>query len=132
MRIIKSLQDITILKTTNALPPEYLELLEKEFLQMVELLGGLGDYNPNTYGYMVVLESGDNIRDLSVIGLNPEDQGLLGIYPEFIDVFNLTGYSVYKLLVIYSNDYAMTFFSIANQFDEAAEEWIRTNLSQDV
>ncbi|ABO48581.1 hypothetical protein Dred_0031 [Desulforamulus reducens MI-1] len=69
MRIIKSVQGINILRKADALPTEYLELLEKEFLQMVEQLGGFENYDPKTYGYIVVLESGDNVRDLSVVGL---------------------------------------------------------------
>lgn len=130
MRIIKNLEDIFCLRAAKALPPEYLDLLEKDFVEMVELLGGIEEWNPQAFGYMTVLESGDNLRDMSVVGLNPEDKGLLGTYPEIIDVFNLNGLFIYKILVIYSNDYAVTFYSKIGQFDNEVEAWIKSYLTE--
>ncbi len=131
MRIIKSLLDIECLRLAQALPNDYLNQLAEEFNNTVEAYGGLAEWNPDLFGYLVVVEKGDNLRDLSVVGLNPGDQGLLGTYPEFVDLIELPELTIYRILILYNNDYAVTFFSQVGQFDDEIEEWLKGHISSD-
>ncbi len=78
------------------------------------------------HGYIVVLEAGDNIRDLGNVGLNRENCGLLGSCPVYVERFNVgEGLQAYKVAVLYDNDYLMTFFTQAGAHDEEVEQWLK-------
>ncbi|WDH82642.1 MULTISPECIES: hypothetical protein [Paenibacillus] len=62
------------------------------------------------YGYIVILEAGDNLYDLECVGLNREDCGLLGSMPEYVETLQLGDMTVYSIVVMYTNDFIMTFF----------------------
>lgn len=72
MRIVKSQQDFDILRRARALTTAFLDLIEDYFLQlMVELKDeDAGEFRLGMNGYFVVLEAGDNLRDLGNVGLN--------------------------------------------------------------
>lgn len=70
------------------------------------------EFRLDVRGYIVVLEAGDNGRDLGNIGLNSEDGRLLGSCPEYV-------------AVLYDNDYLMTFFTQIRAYDEEVEQWLR-------
>ena len=77
-------------------------------------------------GYIVVLEAGDNVRDLSNVGLNREDGGLLGSCPEYAELLDIgEGLQEYKIAVMYDNDYLMTFFTQTGAHDEEVEQWLK-------
>jgi len=85
MIVIKNQEHVELLKSADVLGPEFLHHLT-EF--MVALQADLDDLSPNTYciedaGHLVIFEPGDNVRDLSNIGLHRE-QGLLGCIPDVI------------------------------------------------
>ncbi|BFH59470.1 hypothetical protein [Paenibacillus azoreducens] len=85
MRIIKRQQDLVILRRVGALPAAlldqgYLFQLRDELEDEIESEFCLG-----SHGYIVVLETGDNVRNLSNVGLNPEDGGILGSHPEYVE-----------------------------------------------
>ncbi|PJN55007.1 hypothetical protein PAEVO_17280 [Paenibacillus sp. GM2FR] len=53
-------------------------------------------------GYIVVLEAGDNLRDLSYVGLKPERGGLVGSYPEYVESLDLGDcQKAYKVVLLY-------------------------------
>ncbi|WP_236339944.1 hypothetical protein [Paenibacillus plantiphilus] len=83
------------------------------------------DFHLDGCGYIVVLEVGDNVRDLGNVGLNRENSGMLGSCPEYVELLNVDGgLQVYKMAVLYDNDYLMTFFTQAGAHDEKVEQWL--------
>lgn len=79
------------------------------------------------HGPIILLEPGDNLHDLSFIGLSREDGGLLGCTPEYVQAIELpdqTG-TAYMIGVAYNNSYMTTFFTIAGSHDETIEKWLR-------
>lgn len=80
MRIIEIQQDVKVLHRAGVLPLPMLEYVESYFRQLEVALQGDEEetFCLNRYGYIVVLEAGDNVRDLGNVGLNREDGGLLG------------------------------------------------------
>lgn len=118
------------LRAARVLPEAYVGLVERDFERAARELsqGDGGAHDPEASGYWVILEPGDNCRDLGLVGLNPEDGGLLGCWPEFVDRLELgPGLSVYRVLVLYNNEYAMTFYLEADKWDREVEGWLRNN-----
>ena len=131
MRVIKTFKDIELLKKAEALEKPYLEFLKNHFLALHSYIGDdqtLEDFSLVEYGYLVVLEAGDNVRDLQEFCLNPEAEGILCGLHEFIDVETLAdGTKLYKIGIVCNNEFMMTFFSKKDQFfyDKEFENWLR-------
>lgn len=84
------------------------------------------EFHLGRHGYIVVLEAGDNVRDLGNIGLNREVGGLLGCFPEYVELLHVGGgLQAYKVALLYDNNYLMTFFTQAGAHDEEVEQWVR-------
>jgi hypothetical protein len=81
--------------------------LERTLCDVEDIAAGSQDLKE--YGYIVVLQREDNFRDLSEVGLNPEDCGLLGAIPETIEKFGNGTSAFYEICVIYNNSYMMIF-----------------------
>lgn len=83
MRIIKTQQDITTLQLAN-LFPTLLPDIQIHFNQLRDEIGVECEclFVLDRYGYIVILEAGDNLYDLECLGLHREDCGLLGSMPE--------------------------------------------------
>lgn len=128
MKIIKTQQDINMLYQARALPAvllshveNYLKQLKKELEDVVE-----SEFFQERNGYIVVLEGGDNVRDLSNVGLSCEGSRLLGSCPEYVELLDVgEGLQVYKNVVLNDNDYLMTFFTQARAYDEEVEQWLK-------
>lgn len=75
MRIIKSKQDIVILRRAEVLPAVLLVQVEDYFNQLsVELeVEAESQFRLGENGYIVLLEAGDNVRDLGNVGLAPKE-----------------------------------------------------------
>src|SRR5690625_4110598 len=88
MRTIKTAQDLKALEHADAIPDALLKYFQNEFQLFREALDGLVDQTFDLYphGYIVLLEPGDNVRDLREVGLNwPRmDNGLLSSMPEYV------------------------------------------------
>ncbi|UFJ40378.1 hypothetical protein LOK74_20470 [Brevibacillus humidisoli] len=113
MRTIKTLVDVRCLRKAQAFSESFQKYLEEEFLELKEAFDFDGldeEFALDQYGFMVVLEKGDNLRDLSVVGLSREDGGLLGSLPEFVEKVERNGQCWYKLVIIYTNEYGMAFY----------------------
>ncbi|MEK3900059.1 hypothetical protein [Paenibacillus sp. FSL R7-0179] len=126
MRTIQTQQDLTSLSSSTLNPP-LLSHIEHYFSQLKEIHGDTEDtlFSLQKHGYIVILEPGDNLYDLSIVGLNPEDAGLLGSSPEYVEAINLNGLTLYKIVVMYTDDYLMTFFTLAGWHDDVIERWLR-------
>lgn len=125
MRVIKTLRNIRCLGAAGALDTAYLNLIDGFFRQLSESLGDgqpADEFSLDQHGYFVVLERGDDVRDLSTVGLT---RGLLESGPEFVEVADLGHMAVYKVAVLYNNEYMMFFFSAVGQFDPETEAWLK-------
>lgn len=125
MRIIQTKEDIQNLSNSN-IPPFLIDYIEGYFNQLAESLMDGHDtiFSLQKYGYIVILEAGDNLYNLNVVGLDSENNGLLGSQPEYVEVIELAECKVFKIAVMYTNDYLMTFFTIAGSHDCTIENWL--------
>lgn len=129
MRTIKTQADLRSLRKAQVFSEPFTSYLEEEFLQLKEAFdfdGADEQFTLDMYGYMVVLEKGDNLRDLSVVGLRREEGGLLGSLPEFVEKIKRDGERWYKVVVIYTNEYGMAFYVPAEAIadDEQIASWL--------
>ncbi|WP_218642158.1 hypothetical protein [Paenibacillus odorifer] len=96
------------------------------FNQLRDEIGDTGDrlFVLDRYGYIVILEVGDNLYDLECVGLNRKDCGLLGSMPEYVETLQLGDITVYKIVVMYTNDFIITFFTQKGIHAEEIEQWL--------
>lgn len=127
MKAIRTAADLR--SVSNSLPKPYIQRLVADFSMLQRALAdgeSLDEFSLQDHGYLVILENGDDVRDLSEVGLNPEDEGLLGSMPEYVETLSLgDNLQVYKIAVLYDNDYMMFFYSQVGIHDEEVEEWLR-------
>ncbi|EJL46588.1 hypothetical protein PMI08_01083 [Brevibacillus sp. CF112] len=133
MKTIKAIQDVRLIGAAQVFSDSFTSYLEEEFLGLKEAFDfdGLDEaFTLDMYGYMVVLEKGDNLRDLSVVGLQRETGGLLGSLPEFVDKVERQGECWYKVVVVYTNEYAMAFYvpEIVVTDDQEIQNWLEEHV----
>ncbi|MEK0313339.1 hypothetical protein [Cohnella sp. 56] len=77
MRIIKTQQDFDVLRGAGALPAALLDRIEEYFHQLRDEQEDedSNDFCLDKCGYIVILETGDNVLNLGNVGLNREDGG---------------------------------------------------------
>jgi hypothetical protein len=117
-----------VLRRAGALPATLLDQIEEYFLQLRDEKEDedSSEFPLGGCGYIIILEAGDNVRDLGNVGLNREDGGLLGSFPEYVETLDIgEGLQAYKIAVLYDNDYLKTFFTQAGAHDEEVEQWLR-------
>ncbi|MGO0063488.1 hypothetical protein ACTID9_26390 [Brevibacillus fluminis] len=133
MRTIKTIQDIRSLQKARVFPEQFSKFLEDQFLELKEAFdfdGADMAFTLDLHGFMVVLEKGDNLRDLSIVGLNRLNGGLLGSLPEFIEKVEYDQELWYKIVVIYTNEYGMAFYlpEVAITDDEEIQTWLEAHV----
>lgn len=129
MRIIKKLYDIELLKKGQAVSKDILEEMEEHFKNIYRNLGEsegiqIEEFSLKDCGIMVYLEAGDNIFDLEEIGLNPEDDGLLGSTPEWVDEQVLEDCKLITVCILANNEYALSIFFRSDAFSSEFEAWL--------
>ena len=132
MRVIKNQDDVRLLKEAKAISQPFAKHLTKFF---DDLQADLEDMSPNTYrledtGHVVLLEAGDNVRDLKEIGLNHQDQGILGCIPEWFETITLDEVAYYRFLVLYNDSFGVIFYSAVGAFDDEVEAWLAAKLEE--
>ncbi len=132
MRVIKNQDDVRLMAQAKAINPQFAEHLI-QFCD--ELQADLEDMSPNTYrledtGHVVLLEAGDNVRDLREMGLNHQDEGVLGCIPEWFETITLDGVEYYRFLVLYNDSFGVVFFSAVGAFDHEVEAWLAAKLEE--
>ena len=132
MRVIKNQNDVRLLKEAKAISQPFAKHITKFF---DDLQADLEDMSPNTYrledtGHVVLLEAGDNVRDLKEIGLNHQEQGILGCIPEWFETMTLDGVEYYRFLVLYNDSFGVVFFSAVGAFDHEVEAWLAMKLEE--
>lgn len=132
MKIIKTMKDIEIMIEEQGLVQALLHHLQTYFLELhqsIEPDTDLNKFSLEDHGYLVILEAGDDVRNLHDVGLNPEDEGLLGTYPEWVDRRKLENETeIYQIGILYNNEYMMIFYSYLNTFDKEVEEWLKEQM----
>lgn len=121
--LIRLLDDEKLDNELEANIYDYLELLQEELDEFAP-----GEFKVEDTGQVVILEAGDDVRDLAAIGLNKEDRGILGAIPEWMDQVCLDGISYYRFLVIYNDSFGTTFYCPAGVFDEEVERWLQAKV----
>lgn len=70
------------------------------------------EFSLEEYGPIIILEpERDDCRNLSDVGLNEEEEGILGVTPEYMNVVDLNkneGY--FQFLVLCNNEYGNVFY----------------------
>jgi hypothetical protein len=120
MRTIKTYADLQCLRKAEVFSGPYMAYLENEFRLLKEAFdfeGADEAFTLDLYGYMVVLEKGDNLLDLSVVGLDRKRGGLLGCLPEYVERIECDGQVWYKVVVVMSNEYAMAYYIDAKDLE---------------
>lgn len=132
MRVVKNQDDVRLLKEAKAIGHTFAKHLTKFF---DDLQAELEDMSPNTYrledtGHVVLLEAGDNVRDLKEMGLNHQDQGILDCIPEWFETITLDDVEYYRFLVLYNDSFGVVFFSAVGAFDHEIEAWLSAKLEE--
>jgi len=129
MHIVKTFMDIKQLENNNALPAAIIKTLKQDLVGVIDNMQQLGYfYDPDNDGYAVILEPCDDIHDLSNVGLNPKDGGLLGAIPELIKEI-ITGTEIwYKVGILYNNQCLMTFYITPELIDNELIKWLQRNI----
>jgi len=107
MRIIKTLNDIQLLRKAQALDDGLLGELERKLREAhTNIKDGntIEKFSLRQYGPLVVLEPGDNLADLEELGFNSEDGGLVGTTPEWVDLLDIAGNRYYDLVIVMNNE----------------------------
>jgi hypothetical protein len=121
MRTIKTYADLQCLRKAQVFSDSFTAYLEEEFRQLKEAFdfnGADEAFTLDLYGYMTVLEKGDNLFDLSTVGLDRKRGGLLGCLPEFVEKIERDGQVWYKIVVVMTNEYAMAYYIDAKDLEE--------------
>ena len=128
MRVIKTFEDLELLENTEVLNEDYLQWIKKYFLQLFDLLGRgetLDQFRMDwPDGFIAILDKGDNLRDMSILGLNPEADGILGCSLEYVEEYKLESISFYRIGLLMDNECMMTFFSEVGVHDEEIEDYL--------
>jgi len=129
VRVIKTFEDVELLENTKVLNEDYLQWIKDYFLQLFEALGRNGETLDQfrlgwLEGFLLLLEEGDNLRDMSHFGLNPEDDGLLGVPLEYVEKYELESITFYRIGILMDNECMMTFFSEVDVHDEEIEDYL--------
>ncbi|SDC91642.1 MULTISPECIES: hypothetical protein [Halanaerobium] len=128
MRIIKTKEDIELLRNTYVLPDEYLDWIDDYFVQLYEALGR--DETMDQFrldwpgGFIAVLEEGDNLRDLSILGLNYENDGIFGFPLEYVEEYSLNRMEFYRIGILFDNESMLSIFSEVGIHDDEIEDYL--------
>jgi uncharacterized protein YlxP (DUF503 family) len=132
MRIIKTLRDIELLKKKSQINRKVLQEIEDYFNIVYNNIGRpegktIDEFSLKDCGIIVYIEDGDNVWDLEEIGLNPEDNGLLGAAPEWIDEQPIGEDKLESVCIVCNNEYALSIFLLKNNMDTEVKNWIEDN-----
>ncbi|MEK4459672.1 hypothetical protein [Paenibacillus sp. FSL R10-2748] len=126
MRIIQTQQDIDSLQYSS-LPPTFLKHIQDYFAQLRNSFHDKDDlrFSLQPSGPILILEAGDNLHDLSLVGFRREDDGLFGSCPEYVELYDLGNIQIYKIAVMNTNDYIITLFTQVGIHHKEVEQWLK-------
>ena len=129
VRIVKSQQDLDLLKQTRAMPLDVVYLIQEEFHRLYQAYGEANGISIDRFhtdahhcGYIVFLEAGDNPDDLSVIGLFG---GFRQTIVEFVERRHTGQRPLYRLVVLFDNEFGLTIlFEPGLNDNQQLEAWL--------
>jgi hypothetical protein len=125
--MIKTKADLEWLQKGQVFSATFISFLEEEFEGLKEAFSFEEDsqeFALDHNGFICVLEKGDNLYDLSVVGLSRKEGGLLGSLPEYVDRIGRDNEVWYKIVCVFTNDFAGAFYLQENDVpDERIREW---------
>lgn len=120
MQILRSLDDVSVLRAAGQHPAPLLALAERRMKETIEAFRDAGwEWTADEFGEFVLVEAGDDVRDLHEAGLNPEDRGLLGAVWEACYWHAEAG--AFDVFVLFGNDGG-------NSFLVPVEPWLDPEL----
>lgn len=109
MQILTSKETVQALRKAGQHPGGLLDLIERRMAEVIAAFDEGGwRWDPEEHGAFVLLEQGDDARDLHEVGLNPLDQGLVGAIWEVC--YHHEDLDLFEVFVLYGNDSGWTFF----------------------
>lgn len=103
MQLLTSPADIAALRSAGQHPDPLLDLAERRMTETIEAFREAGwEWTADEFGLFVLIEAGDDVRDLHEAGLNPEERGLLGAVWEACHKHEEAG--AYDVFVLFGND----------------------------
>ena len=129
VRIVKSQQDLDLLKQTRAMPLDVVYFIQEEFHRLYQAYGEANGLPIDRFhtdahhcGYIVFLEDGDNPDDLSVIGLSG---GFRQTIVEFVERRHTGQRPLYRLVVLFDNEFGLTIlFEPGLNDNQQLEAWL--------
>lgn len=127
---IKTFNDVSKLQENSQISSSISKYIKELFYQLYNDLSyeeeTINEFTLEELGYIVILQKENNIRDLREIGLNPETKGLLGSSPEYVELKTLEDSTqIYNIMVIYDNNYIMTFIVDRSMLDNEVDAWLK-------
>ena len=106
---IETLEDISRLREEEARPADVLALIERRLRGVIRAFAEAGaEWTAEEYGPFVIVEQTDDVRDFQEVGLNPEDQGLVGALWEVATWY--TDVRWWDVLILFGGDAGLTVF----------------------
>ncbi len=133
------LETLSVRTETDASLHSLLPYLRSFFQQLYDALSDGEEpehFTLERHGYFVILEKSDNLRDLHEVGLHPQDRGLLGSRPEYVERLLPDSVSPgrdrewYQVAVLYNDDYMMFFYLKGEDFDGEVRQWLTDHLEE--
>lgn len=125
---VKTQNDIENLEKNRLLPISYTKDIQTRFEDAYENLKEEGQtidqFDLEEQGEIIILQKGDDVRNLEEIGLDPDEGGLLGCYPEWVERLQLGDIEVYYLCIVNNNSNAVIIYSEVGIHDEEVERWL--------
>ncbi len=121
MRVVRNQQDIRSLEGSG-LTEELLQELEAYVAERQQELDELepGAWLYEDTGEVIVLEAGDDPRDLDEVGLS--DEGLFSSVYETVERIEFKEGTYFRVLVVYNDSYGVTFYVPLGVFEVELEE----------
>ncbi|MHC1694072.1 MAG: hypothetical protein AB9835_02095 [Eubacteriales bacterium] len=131
MIVIKKLKDIKQLRDTSTLPQVIVDYLHNFFLNIYTTFSEgdeIHDFTLDSSGYIVVLQTADDVARLPEVGLT---RGLTASVPEYVDRITLSEsgqfIEIYQALFLRNNEWGLNVLSIIGSLNEASEAFLRDN-----
>lgn len=129
MKQICNMQEIEKLKKGGVIGKELAKHLTEQFLHLMKSIDtniAVYDFDITAYGNIVLFEKDDNLFDLTEIGF--ENRAITTLFPEYVEVKIYDNKKYYECIVVYNNEYAITFIAPKGIYVEEIEQWFLSEI----
>lgn len=127
MKVIKKRGDIEEVKKESDIHPELIREVDKYLLLLAEAQGEPDpgeEFSLNEANSIIVLEEGDDAKEILGMGKNPLEGAHLGDIPEYVDRLSSGNFSYYRIGFLCDSGSFVTVFSQEGIHDPEVEEWL--------